>query len=340
VWLGKIILVDDNCDHFCDGDFYEALHFSIASGCIARLMSRIQRTPLTRGYLLDRYRIERLISSGGFSLIYLASDINTRHKIVLKEYYPEKITQRVPGGKLQALNEQVQPTYVLGLQQFLAEAAALAGIEHPNIVSVSNFFRCNASAYLAMEYVEGRNLHWLVKQHHGRISQSVLVNVMSAVLSGLRALHGSGFLHLDIKPANILLRASGPPLLVDFGAVQRYTAGKQFAGMQTVTSGYSAPEQYQQGVMGPWTDLYAIGATLYACITGAAPQEARKRLENDRVSAIQGRLARQYSAHLLSTILRSIQLDHHARPATVDAFMHDAFLDFLPGLVDQEAVRE
>ncbi|HED12076.1 MAG TPA: serine/threonine protein kinase [Gammaproteobacteria bacterium] len=299
-------------------------------------MSGLQRIPLTRGYLLDCYRIERVISSGGFSLIYLASDINTQDKVVLKEYYPDKITQRVPGGRLQAVSEQTKPTYILGLQQFLAEAAALAGIKHPNIVNVFNFFRCNSSAYLAMEHVEGRNLRWLVKQHHGRIPQPALVKVVPAVLSGLRALHGSRFLHLDIKPANILLRSSGPPLLVDFGAVQYYEPGKHFAGIQTITSGYSAPEQYQQGEMGPWTDLYAIGATLYACITGEAPPDARQRLQKDTLPMIQGRLSRQYSPHLLSGIYQSLLLDCHSRPATVDAFMRTTFRDFLPGLMDEE----
>jgi len=297
-------------------------------------MTHLPRTPLTRGYLLDRYRIERLISSGGFSLIYLASDINTRAKIVLKEYYPEKITRRVPGGKLQAISEQTESTYILGLQQFLAEANTLAGIIHPNIVSVSNFFRCNSSAYLAMEYIEGRSLRWLVDQHHGRIAQAVLVKIMPAILSGLRVLHSRDFLHLDIKPANILLRTSGPPLLVDFGAVQRYLPGQHFSGMQTITSGYSAPEQYQQGEMGPWTDLYAIGATLYACIAGEAPPAARQRLQKDQMQAITGRLARQYSSHLLTGMTWSLQLDIHSRPDSVDAFMRHTFKDFLPGLVD------
>lgn len=299
-------------------------------------MSLLHRTPLTRGYLLDCYRIERLISSGGFSLIYLASDINTRARVVLKEYYPEKTALRMPGGRLQPINEKTKSTYMLGLQQFLAEAAALVGIEHPNIVNVSNFFRCNSSAYLAMEYVKGRNLRWLVNQYHGKIAQPVLVKVMPAVLSGLRVLHDSGFLHLDIKPANILLRISGTPMLVDFGAVQRYETGKRLAGMQTITSGYSAPEQYQQGEMGPWTDLYAMGATIYACITGEAPPEASQRLQKDTMSPIGGRLSRQYSSHLLSGINWSLQLDPHSRPASVDAFMRSTFRDFLPGLVDQE----
>jgi len=292
------------------------------------------RRPLSRGYLLDGYRIEKIIGGGGFSLVYLAYNVSTKLKVVIKEYFPEALVTRLPGGRLAPTSDSDLRTYHLGIKRFFSEASALAGLKHRNIINVSNIFRTNNTVYMAMDYAQGQDLRWYIKHPKSRISERFLMIVFPQIALGLRELHRNNFLHLDIKPANILLRSGGKPLLLDFGAVQRIIPGARFGGVQTLTHGFAAPEQYQQGEMGPWADLYAFGATMYSCIAGRPPPSALNRQKDDQMKPLSRTHGRKYSKSLLAAIEWSMRLDYRERPQSVDTFLESALTGMSKEVVD------
>jgi len=269
---------------------------------------------------MEGYRIEKPIGGGGFSLVYLAVHIQTKAKVVIKEYFPADMCTRIPGGKVTPRSEKQERPFQVGIKRFFSEGMALAKLNHSNIVNVSNFFRTNSTVYMVMDYQRGRDLRWFIKRYRGRLSEQFLLTVFPKVLLGLNELHTHNFLHLDIKPPNILLRTGGEPLLLDFGAVQQTEPGMRYKGVQTLTHGFAPIEQYEEGEMGPWSDIYAIGATMYATITGKAPPPSGERRKNDKLVPITKSHARKYSKSLLQAIDWSLTLDYKQRPQTVEAF--------------------
>ncbi len=276
---------------------------------------------LSRGYLLDGYRIEKLIGGGGFSFVYLAFHIKTRTKIVIKEYFPHEMAYRLPGGRVLPLSDEKNIPFQIGLKRFFSEGMALSKLKHPNIVNVSNFFRLNNTAFMVMDFEQGRDLRWYIKRSKGKLSEKFILSVFPPVLGGLRELHLHNFLHLDIKPANILLRTSGTPLLLDFGAVQQIEPGTCYKGVQTLTHGFAPPEQYESGPMGPWSDIYSLGMTMRFCITGRAPVPSPERLKKDTQSKLSRSFSRRYSKCLLQAIDWAGELENDRRPRSVDIFL-------------------
>lgn len=275
---------------------------------------------LPNGYILEGYRIEKPIGGGGFSLVYLAFHIRTKSKVVIKEYFPADMCSRIPGGKVTPISEKEATAFHVGIKRFFSEGMALSKLKHPNIVHVTNFFRTNSTVYMVMNYQRGRDLRWFIKRYRGRLSEQFILTVFPKVLLGLKELHTHSFLHLDIKPPNILLRAAGEPLLLDFGAVQKAEPGTRYRGVQTLTHGFAPIEQYEEGEMGPWSDLYAIGATMYATITGKAPPPSLHRRKYDKLIPLSKSHNRKYSKPLLEAIDWSLTLDYQQRPQSVDAF--------------------
>jgi serine/threonine protein kinase len=270
---------------------------------------------LPRGFLLyDQYRVESLMGSGGFSFVYLAYRVATQSKVVVKEYYPHALVQRIPGGRVLPLGEDQLPRYQIGLARFFQEGLALSKVQHRHVVRVSNFFKFNGTAYLVMDFEEGRDLRWFIKRHPGRLDQDFLAHVFPPVLRGLAALHDQGYLHLDIKPANIMINDFGRAVLLDFGAVQPMGDGKRFEGVQTLTHGFAAPEQYQQGPMGPWADIYAIGMTIVASLIGTSPPSATERAKKDTVPRFAKTHGRRFDHRFLEGLDRAVTLDWTNRP--------------------------
>lgn len=276
---------------------------------------------LSRGYILEGYRIERLIGGGGFSFVYLAYHIKTKVKVVIKEYFPHELVGRMPGGRIFPVSDDGKSSFQAGLKRFFAEGMALSKLKHSNIVNVSNFFRANDTVFMVMDFEQGRDLRWYIKRSKGRLSEKFLLSVFPPVLGGLKELHAYDFLHLDIKPANILLRASGTPLLLDFGAVQQIKPGTRYKGVQTLTHGFAPPEQYGSGIMGPWSDIYSLSMTMRFCITGKAPIPSTERLQKDNQVPLSKSHARKYNKELLQAIDWASELDHERRPPSADAFL-------------------
>jgi hypothetical protein len=221
------------------------------------------------------------------------------------------------------------------MKRFFDEAAALAKINHPNIVRVTDFFRENNTMYLVMDYEEGRDLRWYIKKYEGRMSEKFIRTVFPQLLEGLKALHELNLLHLDIKPANIYLRPGGRPLLLDFGAAQSAFADNKHIGAHTLTLGFAPIEQHQRGHIGPWTDLYGIGASMYACMCGKAPPPALERAEQDSYKPAVKQFARHYSRPLLEAVDWCLNMNQVERPQTVDDLL-SALNQPVPDLPEDE----
>lgn len=276
---------------------------------------------LKRGYLLEGYRVEKVIGGGGFSFVYLAYHIKTQSKVVIKEYFPHELVVRIPGGRIRPRSDAAKNHFHLGMKRFFSEGMALAKLKHPNIINVSNFFRANDTVFMVMDFEEGRDLRYFIRKSRGRLSERFMLSVFPPVMSGLKELHDRHFLHLDIKPANILLRASGVPLLLDFGAVQQVEPGSTYHGVQTLTHGYAAPEQYSESGMGPWCDIYSLGMTMRICVSGKSPPSAPERLKKDSLQPLTRTFSRRYSRQLLEAIDWATELDQKRRARSVDELL-------------------
>ncbi len=277
--------------------------------------------PLPPGFRLEGYRIERQLSQGGFSIVYLALDA-AGHHVAIKEYLPAGYALRAADGANVAVDPGHQGAFASGLRNFFEEGRILAGIDHPNVVHVKNFFRANGTAYLVMRYERGSTL----KEHVRRLTadgtpvgEEFLRNVFVRVLSGLREVHAHKLLHLDIKPANIYVRSDGHPVLLDFGAA-RLGLGPGAGTHAVLTPGFAAPEQQGSNEpLGPWTDIYSVGASLYDCLAGEAPQPADQRLVHDTFEPAVRRWGRRYSLQLLELIDWCLKLPVEQRPQSVHA---------------------
>ncbi|MDR2239078.1 MAG: serine/threonine protein kinase [Zoogloeaceae bacterium] len=276
---------------------------------------------LPPGYQLEEYRIERQISLGGFSIVYLATDKNGE-PVAIKEYLPNSLALRAEGNVMPAIAEENLAIFRYGMKCFFEEGRALAKIAHPNVVRVLNFFRANETVYMVMQYESGQTLQEYIQRNKGEIGERFIRLVFTRLLNGLREVHAHKLLHLDIKPANICLRMDEQPVLIDFGAARQTlsTDGPLLKPMHT--PGFAAPEQYQNArreLLGPWTDIYSIGASMYACMAATAPQAASQRLEHDQLVPAVKRWLGQYSRQLLEIIDWCMQLNYLARPQSVFA---------------------
>ena len=238
---------------------------------------------LPRGEELGDYVIESILGHGGFGITYLAHDTNLGTDVALKEYMPQSIAQR--NGATQILpnpgvNNAIKD-YHWGLREFLKEAQSLAKFKHTNIVRVLRFLEANGTAYMAMEYEHGQSLSRILKDKPDRrLNEKELLKVFLPVLNGLAAVHKVGMLHLDIKPDNIYIREDGTPMLIDFGSARQAIISADHAQKITLTHGFAPIEQYpDKGKQGPWTDIYALGASMYFCISGKRPPVSMDRYQ-------------------------------------------------------------
>lgn len=276
---------------------------------------------LRPGVRLDDYRLLDVLGGGGFSIVYLARHRRFGSHYVIKEYFPRRLARREPDGSVTAQSPDTEARLNRGRKLFFQEASTLAELKHPNIVNVVNFFRANGTVYMVMDYQEGANLQDYLKKYKGGLSEKFLRVVFPRLLNGLAAIHAQDLLHLDIKPGNIHIRHGGRPILLDFGAVHGFPQSRREQPSQVVTAGFSAPEQYKrEGLLGPWTDIYSVGATMRACIEGVPPPSAKQRMDKDRMVPATVRFKKRYSSNLLSAIDQAMDMDPECRPRNVKEF--------------------
>lgn len=292
---------------------------------------RRPKNTLPKGQMVSHYRIEKPIGGGGFSIVYLAVDEKTGDQVAIKEYLPSNQAQRGDESRVEPITEEAAAAFRQGIRRFFDEAAALAKINHPNIVRVVNFFRANNTVYMVMRYEHGKDLRWYIKRKNGLLSENVLRAIFPPLLLGLRDVHNNSLLHLDIKPANIFLRPGGNPLLLDFGAARNSQIENRPTGPYTLTLGFAPIEQHLGGHVGPWSDVYAIGASMWSCISGRPPAAATDRRVKDTYKPAARQFARQYSNQLLESIDWCLQFHQLDRPQSVQNL-----LDFMNPLRGSE----
>ena len=276
---------------------------------------------LPQGFQLDQYRIERQLSLGGFSIVYLAFDAHDT-PVAIKEYLPNSLALRKDGQTEPQVSDEHRLAFRYGMKCFFEEGRALAKLMHPNVVRVLNFFRANGTVYMVMQFERGRTLHDYIQKHRGEVKEMLIRAVFARLLNGLREVHAHKLLHLDIKPSNIYLRNDGQPVLIDFGAARQTLSTDTPLLKPMYTPGFAAPEQYnsiRRELLGPWTDIYSIGASMYACMAAAAPQAADQRIERDQLVPAVRRWPDKYSRQLLETVDWCMHLNYLERPQSVFA---------------------
>jgi len=287
-------------------------------------MANQKNAPLPEGLEVGGYRIVRKIASGGFSIVYLADDPDGQ-PVAVKEYLPSSLVRRGPGELVPSVAAENLNTYRNGLKCFFEEGRALARVLHPNVVRVLNFFRANDTVYMVMAFEQGRSLQELIVRYRGKPGREVLPErhirrIFAQVTNGLREVHANRLLHLDLKPANVYLRRDGSPMLLDFGAARQTLTQDAPRLFPMYTPGFAAPELYRRNQqLGPWTDIYGLGASMYACMLGAPPQPADQRNLHDKVDAGLQAALRLYSQQLVDIVHWCLKQNPLERPQSVFA---------------------
>ena len=274
--------------------------------------------PLANGTQVDEYIIDNVLGGGGFSIVYNAHEISDEsHTVIIKEFMPKKLAVRINATDVTSLDPAAPESYNKGRKLFFQEASTLATLKHHNIVDVTNFFQGNGTAYMVMKDEPGVNLQQYIRKHKGSLSEKLLRKVFPDMLLGLEMLHNRDLLHLDIKPSNIHIRKGGHPLILDFGAVREQRKTRLYDARVVATSGFAPLEQVtERGYMGPWTDIYAVGATMRSCIAGSPPPPATKRKDLDPMKPAVQQFKRKYSKILLESIDWALEPDPRLRPQT------------------------
>ena len=278
------------------------------------------------GYQLHWYEIENILGLGGFGITYLARDGNLKRSVAIKEFMPSELSVRKDDSTVEPVSEEESTTYRWGLDRFLSEARTLARFQHPNIVRVHSVFEANKTAYMVMDYEQGQSLGKAFKNPENR-TEPALLELLLPLLDGLEEVHASGFIHRDIKPNNIFVRGDGRPVLLDFGSA-RHAMGVETRTLTSLVSpGYAPFEQYNPNregdKQGPWTDIYALGATLYRAVTGKGPVDALTRAgailrgHNDVLVPASAMATGRYSASFLGAIDEALAFQPEARPQTI-----------------------
>ncbi|MEY2619637.1 MAG: hypothetical protein RL522_2639 [Pseudomonadota bacterium] len=287
-------------------------------------MSKLTPAPLPGGTLVGGYRLLRKLSAGGFGIVYLALAPDGQ-QVAVKEYLPASLAARAPGERLPQVPPQKLALYRLGLKSFFEEGRALAQVSHPSVVNVLNFFRENETVYMVMNYLEGATLQDFILAardlRQARVlGEATIRSLFDEILRGLRIVHQRKMLHLDLKPANLFITDDDRAVMLDFGAAREVLSQEGNFIRPMYTPGFAAPEMYRRDQpLGPWTDVYAVGASLYACMQGAPPPDAPQRQAGDALPAALQRLRPAYSDRLIEVVRWCMALDALQRPQSVFA---------------------
>lgn len=288
---------------------------------------------LPQGTMLHEQEIVRVLGEGSFGIVYLAKGKYLGDLVAIKEYLPAELATRVDGKTIAPTSSANETNFRWGREKFLEEARLLWQLanpeSHPNIVAVRRFFELNGSVYMVMDYEEGEALSAVLKRR-GPLPEAAIWPILEPLLDGLERVHAAHITHRDIKPDNILIRADGSPVLLDFGAARLALDTRTQSAFNALSPAYAAIEQHlAEGQIGPWTDIYGLGATLYRLVTGKLPQAPLERMieakHRPAVEAARGR----YSETLLKAIDAALALHAKDRPQSVAEWR--AHMRALPG---------
>ncbi len=280
-----------------------------------------------RTVLEGKYLIGRVLGQGGFGITYLAWDQNLNIKVAIKEYFPQDLASRAAGhSQVSAYTGTKSGQYEYGMDKFLQEARTLAQFEgHPNIVSVRDFFKSNGTAYFVMNFIEGLTVKDYLESMGGKLPVDQAEGIIMPVLDALKEVHAVNVLHRDISPDNIFITKKGQVILVDFGAARQAISEKGHSLSIILKPGYAPEEQYRsKGNQGPWTDIYAVAATMYHLVTGWRPPEALERLVDDKL-VVPSQLGVDLTQHQEAALMKAMTVRATDRFQTVQEFQ-DALL--------------
>jgi len=269
---------------------------------------------LQSGTIIDQYIIERELAHGGFSSVYLARQIADQIQVAIKEFLPRRQAHRTWNNVVVANSEEDRVLFNRGRALFFEEAKVLAQLKHRNIVEVLNFFQANSTVYMVMNYDYGVSLNNLITDGDIAIDEKFLVEVFTSLLDGISLIHQKNMVHLDIKPGNILIRPDNDPLLLDFGAIQKNSLAGKITQTLVLTNGFSPIEQYSSKSIGAWTDIYAVGATMRACLDKKVPPPSPARIKDDTQVPAAKAFKRKLPAYLLEAIDWAMEIQPRNRP--------------------------
>jgi len=299
---------------------------------------------LSPGYEILWYTIKKVLGQGGFGITYLAYDRNLDRSVAIKEYLPSPFAYRHRDFSVKPLTGDHRDQFAWGLDSFQREAQTLAKFGHDNIVRVHSVFERNNTAYMVMEYEDGENLSSIYKKQRGQFDEGFFQQIFFPIFDGLKEIHKFGFIHRDIKPANIFIRENRTPVLIDFGSA-RQTSNQQTDEMTAlVTRGYTPLEQYSSnyGDQGPWTDIYALAATMYEGVVGKRPEESLGRSacilksKPDLIQRLKSEEYTSYTQPFLDALIKGLELEPDDRPSDLNTWLamfysNDKTLPVQPG---------
>lgn len=277
--------------------------------------------------LIGRYTIEKVLGQGGFGITYLGIDELHEKKVAIKEFFPQGIVTRniEYEGAVTVTFVGEKDNYNKGKEKFLKEARIMARFsKDEGIVKAQDFFEINNTAYIVMEYLEGITLKQYLRENE-RIEPEELLELFVPLIESLDEIHSQGLIHRDISPDNIMVLLGGKIKLMDFGAARDYTDFGEKSLSLILKPGYAPPEQYQtHGVQGPWTDIYALCATMYKCLTGENPPDAIERVMDDNLKEI-SEFGIPVSKQMEETIIKGMSISARNRYQNIEEFCEDLY---------------
>ena len=275
------------------------------------------RGTLPAGTRLRNYELISVLGHGGFGITYYARDTTLGREVAVKEYLPTSLALRENGTTVVPRSTQLAEDFIWGRERFLEEARILATLEGvPSIVRVYDYLEANGTAYMVMGLARGETLEQRLKRDK-QLPAVTIERLLDRLLGGLEEVHKAGFLHRDVKPANIILDAKDNPTLIDFGASRAAMADRTAAMTAIFTPRYAAAEQLTSDKQGPWTDIYSVSATLYHSITGHAPPSSLERALNDTYEPLAGLPLAGFSAGTLPGLDAGLALRAKDRPQSI-----------------------
>jgi TPR repeat protein len=285
---------------------------------------------LKPGFELHWYGFREILGQGGFGITYLAYDRNLDHEVAIKEYMPVDLATRAADDTVVPISDEYEERYQWGLERFIDEARTLAQFEHPNIVRVRNVFKKNNTAYMVMDYELGETMQEILSRRKV-LEEDDIAAVIFPIIDGLKRVHAHGFIHRDIKPANIYIRVDGDPVLLDFGSARQALEQGKNSMTSIFSKGYAPIEQYNTNEedQGPWTDIYALGATLYRTVAGVPPTDAINRSTAISITSRDSYVpateigAGKYSESLLKAIDHAMEFKRDDRPQSISEWLSE-----------------
>lgn len=303
------------CMQLAEGDY--------CSACGSDLHIKAAPTQLPAGTILEaginRYQIGTALGQGGFGITYIAMDLRSHQRVAVKEYFPGRCGQRSSDQITVIPKHGQEDMFQGGRRSFLKEAQMLASLEKmPGIVEIYNYFETNGTAYLVMEYLNGKTLKKMVSSQE-TIPAAEFLPKLPPLINSLAKIHAQNVIHRDISPDNIMWMPDGSLKLLDFGCARSMEDGRAMTVMYK--PGFAPVEQYLSKGQGTWTDVYALCATIYYCITGKMPQASVDRLDNDQLLPPSA-LGVQLPADLESALMWGLTVQPKERPVNMEAFAY------------------